>query len=159
MMMAAEQPTQKLLPLRQRPAWAALEAHHQKISGLHLRELFAADAKRGERLTLDAAGIYLDFSKNRITDETLKLLVKLAEESGLRSRIDAMFLGDKINVTEKRAVLHVALRAPKNAAHFSIRFQQCRYDMSARCAARVILPVARISFRKSSITSIDWSSR
>jgi len=111
--MAAEQATKKLLPLRQRAAFGALEAHHRKISGLHLRQLFAEDAKRGERLTLDAAGIYLDFSKNRITDETIRLLVQLAEESGLRARIDAMFRGDKINITEQRAVLHVALRAPK----------------------------------------------
>jgi glucose-6-phosphate isomerase len=114
--MAAEQATKKLLPLRQRPAWTALEAHFKKVAGLHLRDLFAADAKRGSRLTLDAVGIYLDYSKNRITDETLKLLVQLAEESGLRSRIDAMFRGDKINITENRAVLHVALRAPKGTS-------------------------------------------
>jgi glucose-6-phosphate isomerase len=114
--MAAEQATKKLPPLRQRAAWGALEAHFRKISGLHLRDLFASDAKRGERLTLDAVGIYLDFSKNRITDETLKLLVQLAEESGLRGRIDAMFRGDKINITENRAVLHVALRAPKGTS-------------------------------------------
>jgi glucose-6-phosphate isomerase len=114
--MAAEQETKRLPPLRQRAAWAALQAHFQKISGLHLRDLFASDAKRGERLTLDAVGIYLDFSKNRITDETLKLLVQLAEESGLRGRIDAMFRGDKINITENRAVLHVALRAPKGTS-------------------------------------------
>ena len=82
----------------------------------HLRELFADDPKRGERLTVEAAGLYLDYSKNRITDETLKLLLQLAEESGLRERIDAMFRGDKINVTENRAVLHVALRAPKGAS-------------------------------------------
>ena len=83
---------------------------------LHLRQLFADDPKRGERLTLEAAGIYLDYSKNRITDETVALLVQLAEESGLRARIDAMFRGEKINVTEKRAVLHVALRAPRGAS-------------------------------------------
>jgi glucose-6-phosphate isomerase len=102
--------------LRQRPAWALLEAHRQNIRGLHLRRLFAEDPARGERLTAEAAGVYLDYSKNRITDETLKLLLQLAEESGLRERIDAMFHGDKINVSEKRAVLHVALRAPRGAA-------------------------------------------
>jgi glucose-6-phosphate isomerase len=94
-------------------AWAALNAHHAEISGKHLREIFAADPDRGERLVLEAAGIYLDYSKNRITDETLALLVRLAQASGLRERIDAMFAGEKINVSEQRAVLHVALRAPK----------------------------------------------
>src|SRR6201996_4181632 len=95
------------------PAWKALSAHSQKIDRLHLREFFAQDPERGERLTLEAAGLYLDYSKNRITDETLALLLQLAEQSGLRARIDAMFGGEKINVSEKRAVLHVALRAPK----------------------------------------------
>jgi glucose-6-phosphate isomerase len=95
------------------PAWKALSAHFQKIDRLHLRELFAQDPKRGKRLTVEAAGLYLDYSKNRITDETLALLLQLAEQSGLRARIDAMFGGEKINVSEKRAVLHVALRAPK----------------------------------------------
>jgi glucose-6-phosphate isomerase len=94
-------------------AWQALEAHYPKVRELHLRKLFADDPKRGERLTAEAVGIYFDYSKHRITDETLSLLVQLAEESGLRARIDAMFRGEKINVTEKRAVLHVALRAPK----------------------------------------------
>jgi glucose-6-phosphate isomerase len=102
--------------LRKRPAWTALEAHYQKIKGLHLRQLFAEDAKRGERLTAEAIGIHLDYSKNRITDETLKLLLQLAGQSGLRERMDAMFRGDKINVSEKRAVLHVALRAPRGAS-------------------------------------------
>ena len=105
--------TETLAPLTQRAAWKALEAHYKKIRKLHLRRLFAEDPQRGERLTAEAVGIYLDYSKNRITDETVKLLLQLAEESGLRSRIDAMFRGEKINVTEKRAVLHVALRAPK----------------------------------------------
>jgi len=95
------------------PAWKALAAHFQKIDRLHLRELFARDPQRGERLTVEAAGLYLDYSKNRITDETLTLLLQLAEQSGLRARIDAMFGGGKINVSEKRPVLHVALRAPK----------------------------------------------
>ncbi|MBS0191826.1 MAG: glucose-6-phosphate isomerase [Phycisphaerales bacterium] len=98
-----------------RPAWKALEAHYAKLKGLHLRELFAQDAGRGERLTLEAAGLFLDYSKNRVTDETLKLLVGLAEECGLKAKIDAMFRGDRINVTENRAVLHTALRAPKGA--------------------------------------------
>jgi glucose-6-phosphate isomerase len=102
-----------IAPLTQRAAWKALEAHYAKIRELHLRRLFAEDPKRGQRLTAEAVGIYLDYSKNRITDETVRLLLQLAEESGLRSRIDAMFRGEKINVTEKRAVLHVALRAPK----------------------------------------------
>ena len=105
--------TATIAPLTQRAAWKALEAHYPKIRELHLRKLFADDPKRGERLTAEAVGIYLDYSKNRITDETVRLLLQLAEESGLRSRIDAMFRGEKINVTEKRAVLHVALRAPK----------------------------------------------
>ncbi|HVP28145.1 MAG TPA: glucose-6-phosphate isomerase [Myxococcota bacterium] len=96
-----------------RPAWKALEAHHRSVRDLHLRDLFARDPQRGERLTAEAAGIFLDYSKNRITDETLALLVRLADECGLRTRIDAMFRGEKINVTEDRAVLHVALRAPK----------------------------------------------
>jgi glucose-6-phosphate isomerase len=97
-------------------AWQALQAHYERIRGLHLRELFAGDPGRGERMTVDAAGLFLDYSKHRITDETVKLLLHLAEESGLRARIDAMFRGEKINVTEKRAVLHVALRAPKAAS-------------------------------------------
>src|SRR6266704_1927515 len=95
-----------ILPLTARPAWKALEAHHEKIRGLHLCTLFADDATRGERLTAEAVGIYLDYSKNRVTDETLGLLCRLAEESGLRERINAMFRGDRINVTENRAVLH-----------------------------------------------------
>src|SRR5262249_45511176 len=99
--------------LSELPAWKALELHYQKMRDVHLRQLFADDPGRGERLTIDAEGIFLDYSKNRITDETVGLLIKLAEDSGLRARIDAMFRGEKINVTEDRAVLHVALRAPK----------------------------------------------
>src|ERR1700734_4298488 len=95
-------------------AWRSLEAHSKEIQKTHLRNLFADDPKRGERLTVEALGIYLDYSKNIVTDETLKLLLELAEESGLRARIDAMFRGEKINITEKRAVLHVALRAPRD---------------------------------------------
>jgi glucose-6-phosphate isomerase len=99
--------------LSDRPAWKALGAHYQKIRGMHLRQMFADDPARGERFTVETAGIFLDYSKNRITDETMKLLIQLAEESGLRAHIDAMFRGEKINITENRAVLHVALRAPK----------------------------------------------
>ena len=108
--------TTGIAPLTARPAWRALQAHHEKVRDLHLRTLFEQDPKRGERLTAEAAGLYLDYSKNRITDETLDLLVQLAEESGLRARIDAMFAGEKINVTENRAVLHVALRAPRGTS-------------------------------------------
>jgi glucose-6-phosphate isomerase len=103
-----------LTPLTQRPAWKALEAHYQRIQDQHLRTLFAEDPHRGERFALDTVGIYLDYSKNRITDETIRLLLELAASAGLRERIDAMFKGEKINVTEKRAVLHVALRAPQD---------------------------------------------
>ena len=103
-------------PLRQRPAWKALEQHYPEISGRHLRELFAADPGRGARLTAEAAGLYLDYSKNRITDETLGLLLQLAEESGVAERRDAMMRGEAINVSEHRAVLHVALRMPKGSS-------------------------------------------
>jgi glucose-6-phosphate isomerase len=102
-------------PLRRRAAWKLLEKHFQAIKDVHLKQLFADDQKRGERLAVEAAGLYLDYSKNRVTDETLKLLLQLAEEAGLRDRIDAMFRGDKINVSENRSVLHVALRAPRGA--------------------------------------------
>jgi glucose-6-phosphate isomerase len=105
-----------IVPLSARPAWQALASHYGKIRELHLRTFFANDPTRGERFTAEAGGLYLDYSKNRITDDTLTLLLKLAEESGLRARIDAMFRGDKINVTEQRAVLHVALRAPRGAS-------------------------------------------
>jgi glucose-6-phosphate isomerase len=105
-------------PLTQRKAWQALDAHYKRLREVHLRQLFTKDPKRGERLTAEAMGIFLDYSKNRITDETLGLLIQLAEESGLRSRIDAMFRGERINITENRAVLHVALRAPKGTSIF-----------------------------------------
>ena len=101
--------------LRRRPAWALLEKHYQKLKAVHLRQLFADDRERGESLAIEAAGLYLDYSKNRITDETIRLLLQLARESELRERIDAMFRGDKINVSENRAVLHVALRAPRGS--------------------------------------------
>jgi glucose-6-phosphate isomerase len=104
------------IALRDRPAWKALEAHHPQMRDTHLRRLFADDPGRGERLTAEAVGIFLDYSKNRVTDETMGLLLQLAEQSGLRARIDAMFRGEKINVPEDRAVLHVALRAPKGAS-------------------------------------------
>jgi glucose-6-phosphate isomerase len=103
-------------PLTKRKAWKALKGHYKDVRDLHLRDLFAQDPERGERMTVEGAGICLDYSKNRITEETFKLLMQLAEESGLRSRIDAMFSGEKINITEKRAVLHVALRAPRGAS-------------------------------------------
>ncbi len=106
-------------PLTQRPAWKALAAHHKQIQKLPLRKLFAEDAKRGQRFTAEAGGLFLDFSKNCITDQTLKLLRQLAGESGLRGKMDAMFSGEKINVTENRAVLHVALRAPNGASIFA----------------------------------------
>jgi glucose-6-phosphate isomerase len=106
--------TSTIVPLNQRPAWKALQTHSLEMKGLHLSELFAQDAGRGERFTAEAVGIFLDYSKNRVTDETLELLVQLAEESGLQAKIEAMFRGDKINITENRAVLHVALRAPKD---------------------------------------------
>ena len=108
---AANQPVPK--PLTKRKAWKALKTHYKAIRDLHLRDLFAADPGRGERMTAEGVGLFLDYSKNRIQDETLQLLLQLAEESDLRGRIDAMFRGDKINITEKRAVLHVALRTPR----------------------------------------------
>src|SRR5262245_25530785 len=99
-----------------RAVWRDLQDHYTTMQGLHLRNLFADDPARGERMIAESAGVYLDYSKNRINDETLKLLIELAEQSGLRARIDAMFRGEKINATENRAVLHVALRAPKGAS-------------------------------------------
>ena len=102
--------------LSERPAWKALQAHYNQIHSRHLRTLFAEDPKRGERLVVEAAGLYFDYSKHRVTDETLRLLLALAEAVGLRERIDAMFRGDKINLTEERAVLHVALRAPRGVS-------------------------------------------
>ena len=105
--------TAKTAPLTGRPAWKALQDHYQEIRNVHMRTLFSQDPRRGERFAVEAAGLYLDYSKHRITDETMRLLLRLAEEAGLRARIDAMFAGEKINVTEQRAVLHVALRAPR----------------------------------------------
>ena len=102
--------------LTDRPAWKALQAHFAAVRGMTLRQLFDQDSARGERWTLEGAGIFLDYSKHRATDETLRLLLELARDCGLRERIDAMFRGEKINVTENRAVLHVALRAPKGAS-------------------------------------------
>jgi glucose-6-phosphate isomerase len=110
--------SQGIVPLTQSKAWNALESHYQQVNALHLRDLFAGDPERGARFTVDALGLFFDYSKNRVTDETLKLLVELARESGLQSRIEAMFRGEKINVTEKRAVLHVALRTPKGTSIF-----------------------------------------
>jgi glucose-6-phosphate isomerase len=104
--------------LTKRKVWKSLQSHYKKVRGVHLRSLFADDPARGERMTAEAVGLFLDYSKNRITDRTLKLLIRLAEESGLRSRVEAMFSGEKINVTEKRAVLHIALRAPEGTSIF-----------------------------------------
>ena len=104
------------IPLRERPAWKALEQHYSEIGGRHLRELFADEPGRGERLTAEAAGLYLDYSKNRITDETLRLLIQLAQESGLEQRRDMMLRGERINVSENRPVLHIALRMPKGSS-------------------------------------------
>src|SRR5262249_13757730 len=112
-MAASPQPQVKKQAIKQ-SAWKALTAHYKTVSKLALRQLFADDPKRGQRMAVEAVGLYLDYSKNRVMDETLKLLLQLAAESDLRVRIDAMFSGEKINITEKRAVLHVALRAPKN---------------------------------------------
>jgi glucose-6-phosphate isomerase len=114
--MATRAETISKRPAVKRQAWKDLGAHYKKVQELHLRDLFADDPKRGERLTVEAVGLFLDYSKNRITGETLSLLIRLAEESGLRERIDAMLRGEKINVTEKRAVLHTALRAPRDAS-------------------------------------------
>ncbi|GIW82137.1 MAG: glucose-6-phosphate isomerase [Gemmatales bacterium] len=107
-----------MTPLRQRASWKALEDHYAKIKNIHLRQLFAENPKRGQEMAVEALGIYFDYSKNRVTAETIKLLLNLAEEADLRSRIDSMFKGEKINITENRAVLHVALRAPKDQQIF-----------------------------------------
>jgi len=108
--------TPAIKSLTGRPTWKALAAHFDKVRDLHLRQLFADDRERGERFVIEDVGLYLDYSKNRITSETISLLLQLADECGLRAKIDAMFRGDKINITENRAVLHVALRAPKGAS-------------------------------------------
>jgi glucose-6-phosphate isomerase len=113
---ATPNPAPQVPELTKRSAWKVLQAHYEDVRGAHLRDLFARDPDRGVRMTVEAAGLFLDYSKNRVTDETIKLLLSLAEESGLRPYIDAMFRGDKINFTEKRAVLHVALRAPKGTS-------------------------------------------
>ncbi|MDQ2948322.1 MAG: glucose-6-phosphate isomerase, partial [Acidobacteriota bacterium] len=117
--MPITQPSSTIAPLTQRPAWAELAEHCKKLSGLQLRQLFAEDSKRAERFTMEAVGLYFDYSKHRITAETVRLLVELAEQSGLRQHFDAMFAGEKINVTEDRAVLHVALRASQGEQIFA----------------------------------------
>src|SRR3954447_18496632 len=106
-------PAESLPPLTRRPAWEALARHHADVAPQHLRDLFASDSGRGERLVAEGAGLFLDYSKNRITDETLRLLTQLADYAGVAERRDAMFRGEHINVSEDRAVLHVALRMPK----------------------------------------------
>ena len=111
--------TTAIQPLTKRNARKSLASHSKEIKKLHLRKLFAQDAKRGERFTAEAAGLFLDYSKNRITDKTLKLLLQLAAEAGLRGKIDAMSGSEKINVTENRAVLHIALRAPESGGDFA----------------------------------------
>jgi glucose-6-phosphate isomerase len=116
--MARQSETRRRQSMSKRTIWRKLEDHHASTRGLHLKRLFADDPVRGERMIVEAAGVYFDYSKNRVREETLKLLIELAERSGLRARIDAMFRGDKINVTENRAVLHVALRAPKGSSIF-----------------------------------------
>ena len=113
---ASPNSTPKAEPLTKRKAWMDLQHHHDEVRGQHIKKLFAEDPQRGERMTAEAVGIFLDYSKNRITDKTVKLLIQLAEESGLRSHIDAMFRGEKINFTEKRAVLHLALRVPRDTS-------------------------------------------
>ena len=117
--MTASQSPQAIAPLRKRQAWNALEEHATTIRSSHLRKLFADDAERASKFTIEALGLYFDYSKNRIDGETIKLLLALADQSGLRQHLDAMFAGEKINVTEKRSVLHVALRAPKGEQIFS----------------------------------------
>src|SRR3954467_12056323 len=114
--MAAPSETSRTRSTSRHAAWQALADHYETMRGLQLRDLFADDPARGERMTAEAAGVYLDYSKNRVSAETLKLLIELAQQAGLRAGIDAMFRGEKINVTENRAVLHVALRAPKGAS-------------------------------------------
>ncbi len=114
--MAMGAPASTVAPLRERPAWVALAGHHEALRDVHLRELFAQVPARGERLTAEGAGLFLDYSKNRVTDETLGLLVALAEQSGLAAQVAAMFAGERINVSENRAVLHVALRMPRSAS-------------------------------------------
>jgi len=108
-------------PYASGPAWKALEQHHREIGERHLRELFAEDPGRGERLAAEAVGLYLDYSKNRVTDETLALLIQLAQESQVAERRDAMFRGEIINVSEHRAVLHVALRMPRGTSLVVVR--------------------------------------
>src|ERR671919_2865779 len=108
--------TTSTAPLRARPAWAALQKHYVEIRGLHLRDLFASDPARGERLAAEGAGLYLDYSKNRITVDTIGFLVQLAEESGVRQGAEGMFRGDRLNVSEDRSVLHVALRMPRGTS-------------------------------------------
>src|SRR5215468_6169589 len=114
--MAAIPQTQVKKRTSKQSAWKALTTHYRAVSKLHLRQLFADDPKRGERMALEAVGLYLDYSKNRVTEETLRLLLRLAEESDLHAHISAMFAGEKINITENRAVLHIALRAPRGAS-------------------------------------------
>ncbi len=145
--------------LRELPAWKALEAHYRQVRERHLRELFSVDPNRGERLAAEGVGLYLDYSKHRLTDETIKLLVQLAEEAGLRDRIDAMFRGDKINVTEHRAVLHVALRARGAARSWSRARTSCPRSMrsSTRCRRSPNESVAASGRASPASRSATWS--
>src|SRR5579862_7131222 len=113
--MTTHEPAPKMLPATDCPAWKSLQTHHKKMRRAHLRKLFSQDPERADKFTVEALGLYLDYSKNRILPETMQLLLELAEECGLRAKIDAMFAGARINITEHRPVLHVALRAPKDA--------------------------------------------
>ena len=156
------------IKLSQSQAWNALADHHQSVRELHLRQLFADDPKRGERMTVEAVGLYLDYSKNRVTDETLKLLVQLADESGLRRRIDAMFRGEKINITENRAVLHMALRAPLAIGYLEVSeaikrpspgiLLRCR-PMLRKWRSSELIPPTCSSFGIGSAGAIRWTRR
>ena len=139
--MAARSEISPTQPTAKHAAWRALQDHYEAIRSRHLRDLFAHDPKRGERMTVEAAGVFLDYSKNRIDDETLRLLVALAEQSGLRERIEAMFRGEKINVTENRAVLHVALRAPKGTS-IAVDGKNVVPDVHAVLDKMATLPIA-----------------
>ena len=137
--------------LRQTAAWHALEENAEVLRETHLRDLFAADPERGERLTVEAEGIFLDYSKNRITGETLRLLFELAEERGVAERRDAMFAGEKINITENRAVLHVALRAPKKSLYQTprrpIRTGRLQLNGAVRKCSSIAWKPANISLK------------
>ena len=162
--------TSSVAPLRERPAWNSLQSHYEQIRGRHLRDLFASDAGRGERMIAEGAGLYLDYSKNRITDETLRLLVELAEQSGLRERHGAMFRGDRINVSEDRSVLHVALRMPPTprwwsmASTSSTRYTRCstgwrEFSERVRSGEWEVIPERRSATWSTSASAARTSGR